>query len=165
LLTTGGSSASQLPAFAVSSRLASTPSCAHSWIPGPLTCAAVGGLPDTTRDLSTVIAVSPPPPATAKSFHLSPLLSRIFFNSATDLASPPEVHQCSTSTSPAAAGLANAMPNARAKADHPIPRKRLHIVSSPSRLLLACSLAPSQPEPVGSAAAHLLFHQIRLRGL
>src|SRR5258706_4441859 len=114
LLTTGGSSESHLPAAATSSRFASTPSLAHSWMPGPLTCAAVGGCPDTTRDLSTVIAVSPAPPATAKSFHLSPLLSRIFLSSPTDLASPPEVHQCSTSTSPAAAGTANAIPTASA---------------------------------------------------
>ena len=72
--------------------------------PGPLTWAAVGGLPETTRDFSTVMAFSPPPPATAKSFHLSPLASSIFFSSATELASPPEVHQCRTSTSPARAG-------------------------------------------------------------
>ena len=45
LLTTGGSRLSQLPALATSSRLASTPSAPHSWMPGPLTCAAVGGLP------------------------------------------------------------------------------------------------------------------------
>src|SRR5687767_7469625 len=85
-------------------------------MPGPFTCAAVGGLPDTTRDFSTVIAFSPPPPATAKSFHLSPLLSRIFFSSATERASPPDVHQCSTSTSPAVARLDAAIPAAAAAA-------------------------------------------------
>src|SRR5207342_3776808 len=104
LLTTGGSREFQLPALAVSSRLANTPSAAHAWIPGPFTWAAVGGWPDTTRDLSTVIAVSPPPPATAKSFQVSPFASSSFLSSATDLASPPEVHQCRTSTSPAYTG-------------------------------------------------------------
>ncbi len=74
-----------MPALATSSRLASTPSAPHSWMPGPLTCAAVGGLPETTRDFSTVMAFSPPPPATAKSFHVSPLASSIFFSSATEL--------------------------------------------------------------------------------
>ncbi len=54
------------------------------------------------------MAFSPPPPATAKSFHLWPLASRIFFSSATDLASPPEVHQCRTSTSPAREKAENA---------------------------------------------------------
>src|SRR5215468_3544164 len=102
LLTTPGSRLSHLPAWAVLSRLASTPSAAQSWIWGPFTCAAVGGCPETTRDLSTVMAVSPPPPATAKSFHVSPLASSSFLSSATDFASPPDVHQCRTSTSPPA---------------------------------------------------------------
>src|SRR5262245_12823653 len=102
LLTTPGSRPSQFPALATSFRLASTPSAPHSWMPGPFTWAAVGGLPETTRDLSTVMAVSPPPPATAKSFQVSPLASSSFLSSATDFASPPEVHQCRTSTSPPA---------------------------------------------------------------
>src|SRR3990167_3003396 len=72
-------------------------------MPGPLIWAAAGGLPATTRLLSTVMAASPPPPATAKSFQVWPLPCMIFFSSPTDLASPPEVHQCRTSTSPALA--------------------------------------------------------------
>src|SRR5574343_1003890 len=68
LLTTVGSCLSQLPALATASISASTPSAPHSWMAGPLIWAAVGGLPDTTRDFSAVMALSPPPPATAKSF-------------------------------------------------------------------------------------------------
>ena len=92
-----------MPSSATGSRLASTPSSPHSWMVGPLIWAAVGGSPDTTRDLSTVIAASPPPPATAKSFQVSPLASSSRLSSATEAASPPEVHQCRTSTSPAGA--------------------------------------------------------------
>jgi hypothetical protein len=58
---------------------------------GPLICAAEGGLPATTRLFNTVIALSPPPPATAKSFQAWPLAAMIFFSSAADLASPPDV--------------------------------------------------------------------------
>ena len=101
LLTTGGRSLSQLSAFATPLMLASTPSAPHSWMLGPLICAAEGAFPETTRDFSTVIAFSPPPPATAKSFHLWPSASSVFFNSPAALASPPEVHQCRTSISPA----------------------------------------------------------------
>ena len=106
-LTTGGSCLSQLPARATASMSASTPSAPHSWIAGPLIWAAVGGLPDTTRVFSAVIALSPPPPATAKSFQVTPWALIIFFSSATDLASPPEVHQCRTSTSAAWAATGN----------------------------------------------------------
>ena len=67
-------------------------------------CAAAGALPDTTRDFSTVIAASPPPPATAKSFQVWPFFCIDALSSAAALASPPEVHQCSTSTSPARTG-------------------------------------------------------------
>ena len=99
--TTLGSSSSHFSALAVASRLVSTPSRAHSCNDGPLICAAAGGLPDTTRDFSTVMAASPPPPATAKSFQLCPLACMADFSAAAALASPPLVHQCSTSTSPA----------------------------------------------------------------
>ena len=49
------------------------------------------GLPEITRLLSTVMALSPPPPATAKSRQVWPLACIIFLSSAADLASPPEV--------------------------------------------------------------------------
>jgi hypothetical protein len=65
--TVGGSSASQPAASATASRSPSRPNSPHSWISGPLIWAAEGGFPDMARDLSTVMAVSPPPPATAKS--------------------------------------------------------------------------------------------------
>ncbi|MNT16564.1 hypothetical protein D3C72_1516740 [compost metagenome] len=89
--TTLGSSSSHFSALAKVSMLASTPSDAHSWMAGPLVCAAEGGLPEITRLLSTVMALSPPPPATAKSRQVCPLPCMIFLSSATDLASPPEV--------------------------------------------------------------------------
>ena len=50
-----------------------------------------GGLPEITRLLSTVMALSPPPPATAKSRQVWPLDCMIFLSSAADLASPPDV--------------------------------------------------------------------------
>ena len=65
--------------------------------------AAAGALPETTRDLSTVMALSPPPPATAKSFQLWPLACSCSLSAVAALASPPAVHQCRTSTSPAKA--------------------------------------------------------------
>jgi len=77
-----------------------------------LICAAAGALPETTRDFRTVIAASPAPPATAKSFQVWPLACIDAFNSATALASPPDVHQCSTSTSPACASVAPISPAA-----------------------------------------------------
>ena len=89
--TTLGRTASQLLALATSSRLASTPSAPHAWIHGPLICAAAGGLPETTRDFSTDIAESPPPPVTTKSFQLWPLDCSVAFSAAAALASPPEV--------------------------------------------------------------------------
>ncbi|EWH02220.1 hypothetical protein Q427_09895 [Halomonas sp. BC04] len=67
--------------------------------------AAEGGLPDMARDLSTVMAVSPPPPATAKSCQPYPSASIRSLSTLAARASPPEVHQCSTSTSPAAWAL------------------------------------------------------------
>ena len=45
-------------------------------------CAAAGALPDTTRDFSTVIAESPPPPATAKSFQVWPFCIVAFSSAA-----------------------------------------------------------------------------------
>ena len=56
--------------------------------------AATGAVADTHVAASTasrVAALSPPPPATAKSFQTWPLACMIFFSSATDFASPPEV--------------------------------------------------------------------------
>ena len=94
--------------------LASTPSEAHSCSDGPLIWAAAGALPETTRDFSTVMAESPPPPATAKSFQLWPLDCSVAFSAEAALASPPEVHQCSTSTSPACARPATVRPAATA---------------------------------------------------
>src|SRR6185436_12841527 len=101
LATTGGITSSHLPALATASTLVSTPSAAHSCRDGPLICAAAGALPETTRDFSTVMAESPPPPATAKSFHVWPCFCRVALSAVAALASPPLVHQCRTSTSPA----------------------------------------------------------------
>jgi len=70
---------------------ASTPSRAHSWIDGPLICAADGALPETTRDFSTVMAASPAPPATAKSRQVWPLACSEAFSDAVALASLPLV--------------------------------------------------------------------------
>ena len=107
-LMTGSSSSSQRSALATLSMLASMPSAAQSCSSGPLICAAVGALPEMARDFSTVIAASPAPPATAKSFQWWPLACSESFRPEMALASPPLVHQCSTSRSPARAGPASA---------------------------------------------------------
>src|SRR6195952_1712258 len=109
LATTGGRTESHFSALATSSMLASTPSAAHSCRAGTLICAAAGALPEITRDFSTVMAESPPPPATAKSFHVWPSASIIFLSSPAALASPPDVHQCRTSSSSAWAAEAPRM--------------------------------------------------------
>ena len=64
----------------------------------PSICTAVGGLPAVTRARSAVIAASPPPPATGMSFQVTPCFSSVPFNTFSAAASPPEVHQCRTST-------------------------------------------------------------------
>src|SRR5471030_1032240 len=109
LATTGGRTESHFSSLATSSMLASTPSAAHSCRAGPLIWAAAGALPEMTRDFRTVMAESPPPPATAKSFHVWPSASICFFSSAAALASPPDVHQCRTSSWSAWAALAPRM--------------------------------------------------------
>ena len=78
----------------------------HSWIAGPFSCTAVGALPDRTRARRAVIAASPPPPATGMSVQVPPSAANCSCRTATERASPPEVHQCSTS----ACGLASTGP-------------------------------------------------------
>ncbi len=53
------------------------PACAQSVMSKPSICTAVGGLPAVTRARSTVIACSPPPPATGMSFQVMPLASEV----------------------------------------------------------------------------------------
>src|SRR5690606_8540221 len=76
-----------------------------------LICAAPGGLPDTTRVFSTVMAAEPAPPATAPSFQVNPSFATRSFRTFTAAASPPDVHQWTTSTVPllsaASAGKGN----------------------------------------------------------
>ena len=104
------------PSFsATGSRLASTPCFAQSVTSKPSICTAVGGLPAVTRARSTVIACSPPPPATGMSFQVMPSASRFFFSTLSAAASPPEVHQCRTSTFSWAAAL-TMLPSIRAAA-------------------------------------------------
>src|SRR6185312_4533643 len=101
-----GTTASHFSCAARSFRSPSTPCWAQSRMSKPSICTAVGGSPDDTRAFSTVIAWVPPPPATGMSFQLMPLASRSFFSTVSAAASPPEVHQCSTSTSAAWIGPA-----------------------------------------------------------
>jgi hypothetical protein len=68
----------------------------------PSICTAVGGLPAVTRARSAVIACSPPPPATGMSCQPMPSFSRSCFSTLSAEASPPDVHQCKTSTDSAA---------------------------------------------------------------
>src|SRR3954466_14581668 len=77
---------------------ATTPCLPQSWMSKPSICTAVGGLPAVTRARTAVMAASPPPPATGMSFHLTPRPSRVVFRTLSADASPPEVHQWSTST-------------------------------------------------------------------
>src|SRR5882672_11555325 len=94
--------------LATSFKFATTPCLPQSRMSNPSICTAVGGLPAVTRARNAVIAASPPPPATGASFHLTPCFSRLVFNTFSAAASPPEVHQCITSTlSSACAGNAN----------------------------------------------------------
>src|SRR5688572_2513806 len=98
----GGTTLSQPSLPARSFRSAVTPCLAQSVMSNPNIWDAMGGLPAATRDRNTVIACSPPPPATGTSFHATPSLSSCFLSNSKPAASPPEVHQCSTSTSSAA---------------------------------------------------------------
>ncbi len=66
LSISGGRFCFQSPAAA--SMFTSTPWSAHSWMRGPLICAADGASPLMTFVFSAVIAAAPAPPATAKSF-------------------------------------------------------------------------------------------------
>src|SRR5215467_745363 len=87
------------PSFAASAfRSATTPCLPQSRMSKPSICTAVGGLPAVTRARSAVMACSPPPPATGMSFHLTPCFSRLPLRTFSAAASPPDVHQCSTST-------------------------------------------------------------------
>src|SRR5471032_3197127 len=141
LATTGGSTESHFSALATSSMLASTPSAAHSCRAGPLICAAAGALPEITRDFRTVMAESPPPPATAKSFHVWPSASIIFLSSPAALASPPDVHQCRTSSSSAWTAFAPRM----AATAMTVRRRALDFLDmclSPYRYSWKCNGAP-----------------------
>ena len=101
-----GTTASQPSWAAISFRSASAPSLAQSRMSNPSICTAVGALPAVTRARRTVIACSPPPPATGMSCQPMPWLSRSCLSTFSAAASPPDVHQCSTSTSPAFAAPA-----------------------------------------------------------
>src|SRR5262245_3615653 len=105
------------PSFAASAlRSDTTPCLAQSRMSNPSICTAVGGLPAVTRARSAVMACSPPPPATGMSFHFTPCFSRLPLSTLSAAASPPEVHQCSTSTLCwAAAGSANAVAMTRVR--------------------------------------------------
>jgi hypothetical protein len=87
----GGRTLSQPSAPATASSVASEPCSAQSWMFGPLSWTAFGGLPASTRERSTVLAASPPPPATGASCHLPPAASKSCFRTATAFDSPPEV--------------------------------------------------------------------------
>src|ERR1700743_2298200 len=80
----------------------STPCDAQSWISGPLICAALGALPEMTCVLSAVMAAAPAHPGNAKSVHGEPCFVRSSSRTPTAFDSPPEVHQCNTSTDSAA---------------------------------------------------------------
>src|SRR4051812_23304802 len=104
---------SQLFFAATSLRSASTPCFAQSRMSKPSICTAVGGLPAVTRARTAVMAASPPPPATGLSFQGTPCFSRLVFSTWRAPASPPDVHQCRTSTESAADAIP-AQPNAPA---------------------------------------------------
>src|SRR6185503_19365909 len=99
---------------ATSFRSATTPCLPQSRISKPSIWTAVGGLPAVSRARTAVIAASPPPPATGMSFHLMPCFSRLVLSTLRAAASPPEVHQCRTSTELSAAYEVPAKPSAPA---------------------------------------------------
>ncbi len=87
------------PSLAASAfRSPSAPCLAQSWMSKPSICTAVGGFLAVTRARSEVMAASPPPPATGMSFQATPCFSRSFLSTPSAAASPPDVHQCNTST-------------------------------------------------------------------
>src|SRR5712664_871958 len=106
-----GTVLSQPSLAATALRSATTPCLPQSRMSKPSICTAVGGLPAVTRARTAVIAASPPPPATGMSFHLMPCFSRLPLSTFRAAASPPEVHQCSTSTELSAANEVPANPN------------------------------------------------------
>src|SRR5512145_1428369 len=106
-----GTTLSQFSLAATSFRSATTPCLPQSRMSKPSICTAVGGLPAVTRARSAVIACSPPPPATGMSFHFTPCFSRFCLSTLRAAASPPEVHQCSTSTELSAANAPSVAPN------------------------------------------------------
>lgn len=93
-----GMTSSHPSASAIWLRLATTPSFAQSVISKPSAWTAVGGFPPVTRARRTVMACSPPPPETGSSFHSTPFDSRSCLRTLSAAASPPDVHQCRTST-------------------------------------------------------------------
>src|SRR5439155_14027778 len=97
-----GMTLSQPSLSATGPRSAPTPCLAQSVMSKPSICMAVGGLPAVKRARRAVIACSPPPPATGLSCQVTPLASRSFFSTLSAAASPPDVHQCITSTVSAA---------------------------------------------------------------
>ncbi len=106
-----GTVLSQPSLLATSFRSATTPCLPQSVMSKPSICTAVGGLPAVTRARTAVIAASPPPPATGMSFHLMPCFSRLPLRTFKAAASPPEVHQCRTSTELSAANEVPVNPN------------------------------------------------------
>src|SRR5262245_48961167 len=147
---------------------ASTPCLAHSWIAVPFIWAAVGGLPETIRAFSTFMAFEPAPPATAKSFHSLPCLTMSSLRTAAALDSPPEVHQCSTSSVSARAGK-----DAIASAAAPARRESFMCVVSnvwerkasrgASVLAPAKDLLLLDAESVDAQAHHVTGLQVRRR--
>ena len=109
-----GTTPSQPSSDATAFRLPSASSFAQSTMSKPSICTAVGALPAVTRARSAVIASVPPPPATGMSCQVTPFDSRSSLSTFSAAASPPEVHQCSTSTSPAAAAVLGASATADA---------------------------------------------------
>ena len=116
-----GTTSSQPSLPATSLRLPSAPSLAQSRMSKPSICTAVGAFPAVTRARSAVMASVPPPPATGMSCQVTPLDSRSSLSTFRAAASPPEVHQCSTSTSSATA-VVPAVPSAPAEASRAVVR-------------------------------------------
>src|SRR5882672_11673248 len=110
-----GTVLSQPSLAATAFKSATTPCLPQSVMSKPSICTAVGGLPAVTRARTAVIAASPPPPATGMSFHLMPCFSRLPLSTFRAAASPPDVHQCRTSTELSAAKAVPAQPNAPAR--------------------------------------------------
>src|SRR4051812_39203950 len=113
LCKAGGTVLSQPSLAATEFKSATTPCLPQSWMSKPSICTAVGGLPAVTRARTAVMAASPPPPATGMSFQVTPCFSRLVFSTWRAPASPPDVHQCRTSTESAADAIP-AQPNAPA---------------------------------------------------